>query len=280
MTAMRDDAQRLCEALQLDPAVAPLEVELLMRHVLQIDRARFIAHPELAQRAAQSPAYRALLERRMAGEPIAYLLGMREFYGRAFEVDSAVLIPRPETELLVDLALARIALDANAHVLDIGTGSGCIAISIALERPRAAVTAVDVSAAALAVAARNAGRLNAHNVRFVLGDGYGPVADVRFDVIVSNPPYVAQDDAHLARGDLRFEPRLALVGGSDGLSVLRMLIEAGGAHLHAGGWLFLEHGYDQADAVRASLAAAGFDELFMCADLAGQPRISGGCWRR
>lgn len=280
MNAMQDDAHRLRAALQLAPAAARLEVELLMRHVLQVDRARFIAHPELAKHAGQSPAYRALLERRMAGEPIAYLLGTREFYGRAFDVDSAVLIPRPETELLVEIALGHSAPGANPDVLDIGTGSGCIAISIALERPRATVTAVDVSTAALDVATRNAARLNAHNVRFVLGDGYGPVADARFDMIVSNPPYIARDDAHLARGDLRFEPQVALVGGSDGLSVLRMLIEAGGAHLHAGGWLLLEHGYDQADAVREALSAAGFGDLFMRADLAGMPRISGGRWRR
>lgn len=276
---MQDDARRLREALQLDAAGARLEVELLVRHVLQVDRARFIAHPELAQRAAQSPEYRALLERRVAGEPIAYLLGMREFYGRGFEVDPTVLVPRPETELLVELALERVPSGASSQVLDVGTGSGCIAISIALERARAAVTALDLSEAALAVATRNAARLNARNVRFALGDAYAPVTDTRFDVIVSNPPYIAQGDPHLVRGDLRFEPQLALVGGSDGLSVLRVLIEAGGAHLNAGGWLLLEHGFDQGEAVRAMMRGAGLDEVFTHVDLAGLPRVSGGHWR-
>lgn len=278
MSAMQDDAHRLREALQLDLPGARLEVELLMRHVLRADRARFLAHPELAERAARSPAYRALLERRAAGEPIAYLLGTREFYGRSFEVDPAVLIPRPETELLVDLALERIAPDATAHVLDVGTGSGCVAISIALERPHASVSAVDVSPGALVVAAANAARLDARNVRLLPGDVYVPVADARFDVIVSNPPYVAAGDAHLACGDVRFEPRLALVGGDDGLSVLRVLIESGGARLNAGGWLLVEHGYDQADAVRERLREAGFDAVFSHADLAGIERISGGRW--
>lgn len=279
MNALRDDALRLREALQLDAAGARLEVELLMRHVLDVDRARFIAHPELAQRAAQSPAYRALLERRSAGEPIAYLLGVREFYGRSFEVDPAVLIPRPETELLVDLALERVPLDAPAQVLDVGTGSGCIAVSVGLERPRASITAVDLSDSALAIARRNAARLHASNLRFLSGDTYAPAAGLRFDIIVSNPPYIAHGDAHLARGDLRFEPHLALVGGDDGLAVLRVLIDEGGAHLNAGGWLLLEHGFDQADAVRGRMRDVGFGSVFTHADLAGVPRVTGGRWQ-
>ena len=225
-----------------------------------------------------------MVQRRLHGEPVAYITGAKEFYGRRFAVGPGCLVPRPETELLVDRAreLARGCDGAALRVLDIGTGSGCIAVTLALELPGAAVTAVDVAEDALAWARRNAEALGAP-VTFVHGDGVALLDDDAwlsaagpFDLVVSNPPYIVAGDPHLDVGDLRFEPACALSPGGDGLDALRAIVAGAPARLAAGGWLMVEHGYDQADAVRALFAEAGFEAIESRRDLAGIPRIALG----
>lgn len=270
-----EDAARLAAALALDAASARLEVQYLLQHVLGKPRAWLLAHSEASLEPEQQGAYTAALERRLQGEPLAYILGEREFYGLKFRVTPATLIPRPETELLVELALQRMPEGQPLRVLDLGTGSGAIALSIAHHRPMAEVVAVDASAAALAVARENAVRLGIRNVNFMQGEWYAPLGAQRFDLIVSNPPYVAENDPHLKQGDLRFEPPSALASGADGLNDIRRIVADAGAHLERGGWLLLEHGYDQADAVRALLRSAGLAEEFSACDLAGIERASG-----
>ena len=274
--ALPDDAKRLARALGITLREAKLEVELCAMRALGVGRARLIAHPELVAQAQTDTVYRDLLSRRLAGEPIAYILGEREFYGLAFRVSPAVLIPRPETELLVDLTLERLAPDAHAQLLDLGTGSGCIGVTLARLRPKARVVATDVSEAALAVARSNAARHGAVRIDFRLGDCYAPVGDEIFDLIVSNPPYVADFDPHLAQGDLRFEPEQALTSGVDGLQLIRRIVAGAPARLRPGGWLLLEHGYDQAERISALLRTAGFGELRTACDLAGLTRVSAG----
>ena len=270
------DAKRLAAALGLSNREARAEAELLLTRALGITKARLIAHPELGGEAERNARYREFIARRMQGEPVAYILGEREFYGLTFEVDPAVLIPRPETELLVELALARIRAEEPCSVLDIGTGSGCIAIAIAHLRPRAQVIATDLSPAALAVARGNAVRHATGNVEFREGDCFDPVPGARFDLIVSNPPYVAGADPHLVQGDLRFEPKRALTPGVDGLQMLRAIIGQARRYVREEGALLLEHGHDQAEAVRALLVDAGFTGVIGERDLAGQLRAAGG----
>ena len=271
---MADTAPSIAAALAI-PDTDPLDARILLQHVLGVGHAHLIAHRERALDAAEHARFAALVARRRGGEPVAYLIGWREFYGRRFRVSPAVLIPRPETELLVDLALTRMPAARDLRVLDLGTGSGNIAITLCLERPNAALTGVDRSAAALAVAADNALALDAANVTWRCGDWLAPVAGARFDLIVSNPPYVAVGDAHLARGDVRFEPASALVAGADGLACIRHLVAEAGRCLAPGGWLLFEHGYDQAKACASLLHAAGYVEAFCAHDLAGHTRVSG-----
>jgi release factor glutamine methyltransferase len=204
------------------------------------------------------------------------LLGYREFYGLRFEVTPATLIPRPETELLVDAALQRVPLDSPFRILDLGTGSGAVALSIAHARPRTEVVAIDASEAALEVARRNIQRLALANISILRSDWYDGLAEDRFDVIVSNPPYVADNDPHLIQGDLRFEPAMALSSGVDGLRDIRTIVAGAGRQLNHGGWLLLEHGYDQGNSVRELLHQTGFDDVFSACDLAGIERVSGG----
>jgi release factor glutamine methyltransferase len=252
-----------------------LEARMLLERVLGKSRAWLIAHEQEAVGSEAERAFAGLVERRLQGEPVAYMLGEREFYGLEFLVTPAVLIPRPETELLVDLAIARIPQDAAARVLDLGTGSGAIAVALAKQRPKARLTAVDVDYAALSVARANAKR-HGVNVRFFCGDWFGALAGESFDLIVSNPPYVAAADPHLAMGDVRLEPRRALLGGVDGLDCIRAIVAKAQAHLMPGSWLLFEHGYDQAQACRALLDAHGYAEVQSWPDLAGIPRVSGG----
>ena len=268
-------ARQLVEALALPPREARLEAQVLFAHALGVNRAWLIGHDRDLLAAAQADAIEALLNRRLAGEPVAYLLGEREFYGRMFKVTPDVLIPRPDTELLVEQALARLAPGAALNVLDVGVGSGAVAVSLALERPQCRLVGVDISAAALRVAHGNAAALGA-TVEFQESDGYAALGGRRFHLIVSNPPYIAAADPHLAQGDLRFEPLQALASGGDGLDLIRRLVAAAPTHLEAGGWLLLEHGWDQAAAVRDLLRAAGFDAVFSARDLAGHERVSGG----
>ena len=263
-------ASLLAAARQRIPAN---EARLLLGHLLGRNAAWLEAHRD--DEVAIDSDYAARVERRVAGEPIAYLIGVREFYGRDFAVTPDVLIPRPETELLVDIAKTKVSLGETAAVLDLGTGSGCLATTLALELPQARVTAVDVSPAALAVARHNARRLGAQ-VEFVASDWFAALPPQRFDLIVANPPYIAAGDPHLGEGDLRFEPAAALTDHADGLAAIREIIAAASGWLAAGGWLFFEHGYDQAAAVRQLLEAAGFSEIGQQRDLAGIVRASGG----
>ena len=267
--ALRSAAARLT-----DSDSPQLDAELLLGHVLGRDRSHLRAHPEAALDAAQTRRYARLVEDRRRGEPIAYLTGEREFWSLQLKVTPATLIPRPETELLVEQALRLIPTGSDWDILDLGTGSGAIALAIANERPHCRITAVDISDAALTVARDNAHHLRISNVEFLQGDWFAPVADRRFHMIVSNPPYVGSDDPHLGEGDLRFEPRQALVSGSDGLQDIHRIVSEATAHLHPGGHLLLEHGYGQGTAVRASLQALGFTHPHSMHDLAGHERIS------
>jgi release factor glutamine methyltransferase len=276
VASLLDDAStRIADTLGLEKREARLEARVLAAHAWQVGHAWLIAHDTDLLTDAQITVFDTLLTRRMAGEPIAYLTGTREFYGRPFRVSPDVLIPRPDTELLVELALARMPAGQAIDVLDLGTGSGCIAITLALERPLARLTAVDRSAAALAIARKNAEDLGAR-VGFLPSDWFAALAGRDFDLIVSNPPYIAAADPHLARGDVCFEPRSALAAGLDGLDDLRRLIAETRAHLKPGGTLLLEHGYDQADAVRDLLRARGIRQPQSWADLSGILRVSGG----
>jgi release factor glutamine methyltransferase len=262
---------------QVKAALDPSDARVLMRHALSVDTAYLIAHGDEALTPVQSTAFSALVARRAAGEPVAYITGSREFFGLEFAVTPAVLIPRPETELLVEWALEHIGLETGARVLDLGTGSGCVAISIAHQRPRAQITAVDCSDAALAVANANARQHRLANVTFAASDWFIALGGQRFDCIVSNPPYIADGDTHLAQGDLRFEPAAALASGRDGLDAIRLIVATAPRYLNAGGWLAFEHGYDQAARCRRLLQDAGFMQVFTRRDLAGIERISGGC---
>jgi len=251
-----------------------IDARALLRYVLSVSDARLIAYPEHALTFAERQRFKQFVARRMAGEPLAYLTGEREFFGRTFRVTPAVLIPRPETEFLVESALEHIPTDQPCRVLDLGTGSGCVAVSIALERPLAHVVAADVSATALTVARGNARMHGSGNVEFVRGDWLRPFGGEDFDVIVSNPPYVAAADPHLEH--LRFEPALALMSGGDGLDAIRAIIAAAPRYLTEGGWLAFEHGHDQAEYCRRLLANAGLQDVFSRRDLAKIERISGG----
>ena len=252
---------------------ADLEAELLLAHVLGMPRARLKSHPETPVAEPQVQLYLDLIGRRAAGEPLAYLTGAREFWSLDLTVTPAVLIPRPETELLVERAL-RLVTRAEAAVADLGTGSGAVALALAHERPRWRIVATDVSASALAVARANAAALGVTSVEFLEGSWFEPLAGAHFDLIVSNPPYVAADDPALVA--LGFEPRSALTPGTDALACLRTLAHGAAAHLAPRGWLLLEHGAAQGEAVRGELVAAGFAHVRSHRDLAGHERMTEG----
>ncbi len=257
--------------------IALSEARILLRHVLGCPAARLVAWPEAILAPPEWERFRWLVERREAGEPIAYLVGEREFYGRAFMVSPAVLIPRPETELLIELALARFGDRPQARVLDLGTGSGALAITLARELPGADVTAVDRSRDALLIAMSNAVRMKA-SVSFVQSDWFSALGGDRFQLIVANPPYVAAGDPHLEQGDVRFEPASALASGPEGLDDIAHIVAQSTQHLDPGGWLFIEHGYNQACRVRGLLTDAGFAAIGSYRDLAGIERATGGQW--
>lgn len=274
---LAQDVAAIRQALDLQQDEARSEVQALLQAVLEVKRAYLLAHPERVLSEQELSRYQTSLQRRLQGEPLAYILGEREFFGLTFKVTPATLIPRADTELLVELALARIPPQGPCRVLDLGTGSGAIALSIAHARADLDVTAVDASEEALAVAQENARRLGVGNVRLLRSDWYDALADQRYHLIVSNPPYIPAGDGHLAQGDLRFEPLSALAAGTDGLDDIRSIIDGAGVHLMAGGWLLLEHGYDQAAAVRGLLSQAGFEKVCSDKDLAGIERVSSGC---
>jgi release factor glutamine methyltransferase len=264
----------------LDEAAARLgdraDAVVLLAHALGKPRSWLFAHADDPADAAGAAAFAALVDRRAAGEPVAYLIGHRGFWTLELEVTPATLIPRPETELLVELALARLPQDGTPRVVDLGTGSGAIALAIARECPHARVLATDASDAALAVARRNAQANRIGNVAFARSDWFAALAGERFDLVVSNPPYIAVADPHLEQGDLRFEPASALASGSDGLDDIRRIVDGARAHMMAGGWLLFEHGWDQGAAARSLLEAAGYGEVFTAQDLEQRDRVSGG----
>ena len=256
-----------------------VDARVLLQHALQTNRAHLAAHPEQALSQAEQEQFCARVERRKNGEPVAYIVGEREFFGLGFKVTPAVLIPRPATELLVEQALKRLPEHQSARVLDLGTGSGAIAIALAKHRPFARVAAIDMEADALEIAIYNARRLlgdQASSVEFGLSDWFSAVTDEPFDMIVSNPPYVADDDPHLAQGDLRFEPRKALAAGPRGLSALQHIARNAAPRLAPGGWLLLEHGYDQREACIELIVIAGFVNVTTHRDLAGIDRVTSG----
>jgi len=289
---LRSDSSHIESALGLEPATARIEVQMLLQYVLGVARSYLLAHPEQILDEKQAADYQALSARRLSGEPVAYITGVREFYGLEFKVTPAVLIPRSDTELLVEQSLRHLPSPSAAllplpkmgevqgrgaiRILDLGTGSGAIALSIAHARPDIEVTAVDASKDALAVARENSRILNAGNVHFLLSDWFGGLQGEHFDLIVSNPPYIASDDTHLTQGDLRFEPSKALASGPDGLEDIRHIIGQAKLHLNPKGHLLLEHGYDQADQVRSLLQSGGFAEVNSWCDLSGIERVSGG----
>jgi release factor glutamine methyltransferase len=272
-------AHRLRTALAArDPPATPgLDAELLLAHALQASRARLRSHPEDIPEAAAAARFLALIERRAAGEPVAYILGRKGFWTLELIVSPAVLVPRPETELLVERALA-LPIAADATVADLGTGSGAIALALASARPRWRILATDLSAAALAVALTNARALGLERVAMVQGDWLEGLGARRFDLLLSNPPYVAADDPALSQPELLREPRLALVAAQEGLAALRRIIAAAPERLRPGGWLLLEHGAGQAAAVAGALVARGFAQVRSHRDLAGRERMTEGQW--
>jgi release factor glutamine methyltransferase len=254
---------------------AQREARILLGFVLGKSRAWLAAHGDDAVAEDAAARFTVLVQRRVRGEPIAYLVGRKEFRSLEFRVTPDVLIPRPETELLVEAALERLPDHAPCEILDLGTGSGCIAIALAAEHKLAKVAASDRSQAALNVARDNAQRIGVR-VEFRESDWFEAWTGRRFDLILANPPYVAAGDRHLSQGDLRFEPQIALSAGADGLSDIRKIVADAPRHLHAGGWLIFEHGFDQAAACRKLMQDAEFSEVFALQDLAGVPRICGG----
>ena len=282
---LREGPPRLNEFLKIEAALAGaierlqqvsdsprLDAELLLARALDVQRSYLFAHPEDAMDPAAADRFAATLESRAGGLPMAYITGEKEFWSMTLIVSPDTLVPRPETELLVDQALQRISRRAELQVLDLGTGSGAIALAIAKERPACHVVATDISTAALAVAAENARRQGAANLEFLRGNWIEPVADLSFDLVVSNPPYVASADPHLDK--LQHEPRSALAAGSDGLDAIREIANSAAAVLKPGGSLLLEHGDKQADPVAAILDAAGWSEIENVNDLAGLPRVT------
>lgn len=255
--------------------IGAVDARVLLCHVTGWNAAALIARGDRPLSGPLAVRYEALVARRHQGEPVAYLIGEREFYDRLFRVTPAVLIPRPETELLVELALQQRGGFRQPRILDLGTGSGILAITLALEWPESNVCAVDYSRDALWVAMANAARLGA-SVSFIESDWFGALSADRFDLIVANPPYVALDDLHLQSGDVRFEPPGALASGQDGLDAISQIVAAAPPYLEEGGWILIEHGYDQAAAVRSRLVDAGFVGVESWQDLAGIERVSGG----
>jgi len=269
--------QQLVNTLQINSSTARIEAIVLLNNAMQQSSyAWFLAHENDALQANNHAEFQALLSRRLQGEPIAYILGVREFYGLNLKVTPDTLIPRPDTETLVEAALAKIPRHQPYSILDLGTGSGAIALAIASQHPDISVTAGDASTAALNVAIENAVALNIRNISFVLSNWFTGLQGQRFDLIVGNPPYIEKSDAHLTQGDLRFEPIFALASGADGLDDIRSIIQAAPEHLNPEGWLMLEHGYNQAAQVATLLKQAGFCEISHAHDIAGIARVSTG----
>ena len=265
---------QLTDELNLQANEARLEAQLLLQTAANVNRAWLITHAQDALQDYIHEAFQVLLARRLQGEPMAYILGHREFYGLKLMVTPDTLIPRPDTETLVEAALAKIPENTSRSILDLGTGTGAIALAIAKCRPKAHITATDDSTRALAVAKKNAQVLGVCNVEFITSSWFDNLVDRRFDVIVSNPPYIAQNDPHLSQGDLRFEPASALASGADGLKDIRHIITNCMIYLKPQGWLLMEHGYTQAELVADLMAETGLTEIKTLRDLGGNNRVT------
>jgi release factor glutamine methyltransferase len=258
-----------------DSPSARFDAEILMAHVLESKRSFLYANPELELPYSRSEAFRKLVRQRAAGQPVAYLTGSAEFWSLPLRITPAVLIPRPDTESLVEAALSRIPPQADWRIADLGTGSGAVALAIATERPKCEVHATDISRACIEVARDNANRLGLGHVHLHCGSWLEPLRG-KFHVIVSNPPYIDADDPHLAQGDLRYEPRRALTPGADGMSAIRVITRHAGAILVNGGWLMFEHGWQQASATVEVMKDAGFTRIETFRDLQDHERVTGG----
>ena len=272
---LADASARLAETHGFDKRVARMEARVLAAYAWGVAPSWLIAHDTDRPRPAQISRFYSGLKRRLEGEPIAYITGYREFYGREFDVTPDVLIPRPETELLVELALARMPIGRALHVLDLGTGSGCVAISLALERPDARITAVDNSRKALAIADRNKQKWRAQ-ITLLESNWFSALTNRKFDLIVGNPPYIAETDSHLLSGDVRFEPLSALQSRQHGMDALNHIVQVARPFLNVGGYLLLEHGYNQRTPVQEAFRLAGFTDLHTYQDIAGHDRVSSG----
>jgi len=275
-TAWAEAQQRLIKTLSLDTNEAKFEAQLLLQNVLNVNRAWLLAHESDTLQDKIKTDYEALLARRLIGEPIAYIFGYREFFGLNLIVTPDTLIPRPDTESLVETALDKIPLETPFTVLDLGTGTGAVALAIAQNRPEAQVTAIDASSGALDIAKRNSNQLDLTQVDFRLSNWFSALEGERFNLIVSNPPYIEQQDTHLTQGDLRFEPMSALASGTDGLDDIRQIVNNCLLHLHPQGWLMLEHGYNQAHLVTDLMAQSGLIDITTIKDLGGNDRVTIG----
>ncbi|OAI12053.1 protein-(glutamine-N5) methyltransferase, release factor-specific [Methylomonas lenta] len=273
-TLVKNSVMRLAHASD----TPHLDAEVLLCHCLSKNRSYLRAWPEHHPSAAQSLQFWALIEQRCLGEPIAYLTGQREFWSRAFMVSPDVLIPRPDTELLIELSLQHLPSNQAGKIIDMGTGSGILAITLAAERPLADVIATDISSAALNIAKKNAQQLAVGNIRFLISDWFDAVTESNFDLVISNPPYIAADDPHLQQGDVRFEPESALISGEEGLKDIRLLSEQARNHLKPNGLLLIEHGYNQQTQAQAILQTLNYRQIQTHPDLSGNPRVTSGIW--
>lgn len=272
---LTEAATQLCDISES----AQLDAEILLCHCLNKARTYLRTWPEKTVTPSQLDTFRKALAKRRRGVPVAYIIGIREFWSREFEVTPEVLIPRPDTELLVELCLQLIPPDRPYKLIDLGTGSGIIAVTLAAERSQAEVTATDLSETALVVARNNAKRHRLHNIRFFHSNWFEAIEDNDFDLVVSNPPYIAGDDPHLQQGDVRYEPESALIAPEQGLQDIRELARQARFHLSEGGHLLIEHGYNQQQAVHEIFHACRYRQIETHADLAGNPRVTRGIWR-
>ncbi len=277
MPTLGEVSRQASQLLETTSDSPRLDAELLIAYALNIPRSRFIADPDQVLNAQQLNQIQTLIDRRAQGEPIAYILGCKHFWDLELKVTPDVLIPRPDTELIVETALTLFPADASINVLDLGTGSGAIAIAIARSRPHWHVCASDESRSALTVAIENAEYYQLHNLSLLQSHWFDDlVKDKRFHLILSNPPYIPQNDPHLLQGDVRFEPQQALVSGADGLDAIRYLVAESKQHLQPDGWLMLEHGYDQGDPVRQLFVEHGYQDVQQRKDLGGHVRVTLG----